>query len=1383
MLQITRFDIKTGKLIKENLAGSRQPAVKLVEHAYLEHWLATNNINAQFSVAKFYESVNDSDRLRLEPEDKVLAFSSGSEGYFTDPMTAQLMVQGSEVVTPIYANDHNSPHNSVAYGGLIASDGLASTTIQAARILVIDDERRAHGNAELLGRNGQPIPKLELEMLYDKMGDGTMLVSTRTMQLLQTTEETEKIAIRSAEKAGLSDDIGLLAREISQLEQAADKTTATIQQQGLKLARRSVYQFRAASPDLPGIAKGTMASSYWCDRLGVDAIISSNDIKGDDGRLAEPGIKEISNLWINRKAIAQYGQQSVGPQVKYTIPEATRLEINPKVQAQAEELAQVTGDFAALSQRYVEQKEKERSRPYQNLESDTIPSARPDWLYDALSADKYGQLTDQANVVRGLSRYVRGEWKRLAISGTSVPSAMAQHHGQLKPWEICNKDLPHGAIVTYYRSPFPNVGAAALAINNTEVIKEQDREAFSKQGIAYLPPWTAKNVAITDFDGDMNGFFVGYQATVSDLPQQIRSELASVESLPPSQQYEASRALFEQMVRRLERGQESRIFPSEFPLAVKEFIGQNAPAVKPPEIIKQTKEKHPWPEGQSHAAATWQAWGITADNPTGQVANAGMTLQSYAIEMRYASAEKKEALLKQVSGHCRGLLAKADREEMSIPDDDWLDAQGFSPFYKERIETIAGAGSKLGKLKDSQQREQFIKQSLQDASNLFSEVANGPNAVNLQTAVDMAKSAKGIDKELHKFVEALQYKPDILRQSKNEPDVYVGGKKMLTNTEDPVAWGIQSVNTQYSDAQLEERLHQEFHAVFPKTDNAQHQEQSKTIVRNYNGLMKKAVTSKNRQRQRRAEDQRPTLRIGLPNGRSLTLQDIKDEQGKLPIWRAQGPQPNWKIRVKQDHSANPNQQFPVQLVFIDDKGMRQAERIGYVSPESAIQQNLAQKFDRPGQKVSVAAPIVTTQVPWAQQNDTDMLFEEANRYLESAIAPPIGKDLGVHREEMAISLWRQSDGRKIVMQQYPDILSDRLQQFTTRLTQVQQAAQLAADGLRTVQFTTHEFTNKTGEQVMRPSVEIAQANGEFRHLGYVASRERVLPPGATFMAVFDHQGFSNEQVVQIELMDLSAVEQTQAEVAAFSDGRSHLTFDYESHAAYGVREGDIVIAQAQEGGEQVALRVGSQHPIDARLAATAGAAQRWADLEKSSPSALLQKVAAAHSEDKSLWGLNVEPLGTYRQGQITPFSMPEQNQQLAASQAVKEPIIARQEFQEKPIAFNLYERYSSKHRGVLAAVAASNPKLQQQLDRSMAERAITDGQPIEAVQEAIAQHSPAAQEGGQPDVYAKSVVGQVKSGTAKAANVPLKQPAKAQTQSRHPPKQAKTKAKDNGMSY
>ena len=1216
------------------------------------------------------------------------------------------------------------------------------------------------------------------------MGDGTMLVSASTMQALQTSEERDKIALKAAEKSGVSGDFSTFFQEMS----AADTAIAKAERQEEALVRRSVVQFRAASPDLPGIAKGTMASSYWCERLGVDAIISSNDIKGDDGRLSAPGIKEVSNFWINRKATAQYGQQSVGPQVKYCIPEATRLEINPQVQAQAEELAQVTGDFAALSQRYVEHKEKEQTRPYQNLEDETSQTSRPDWLYDTLSADQYGQLADQANVVKGLTRYVQGEWQRLAINGTSVPSAMAQHHSQLKPWEVCNRDLPHGAIVAYYRSPFPNVGAAAIAINNTEIIKEQDREAFSKSGVAYLPPWTAKNIAITDFDGDMNGFFVGYQATAADLPQQIRAELASVEALPPAQQYEAGRALFERMQHQLDQGQESRITPDEHPLAVKEFTERNAPEVKPPEVVKQAKEKHPWPEEESHAAATWKAWGTTADNPIGKVANAGMSLQAQALEMKYTPVERKEALLKQVSGHCSKLLTQVDAGEVSIPDDDWLTAQDFPPYYRERIAHIVNSKNLLSRYKTPEQRQAFSETYLNAASDLFSEVANGPNAVNLQTAVDMAKSAKGIDQELHKFVVALQYKPDVFRQNKNNPEIYVGDNKMPTNTEEPIAWNVRTVNEHYSGAQLEERLHQEFQAVFPKTDNEQQKEQTKAIIKNYNSLMRKAVTGKSRQRQRRAEDQQPTLQVSVSEGRVLTLQNIQDAQGQLPIWRADGPQPDWTIRVKQEPSASPKERFPAQLIFVDRKGTTQAERVGYVSPESAIQHNLAQQLQRPGQKLSVSALDVTMQVPWAQQNDTDLLFEQANRYIDSALAPPVGKEPAAHRQEMAIALWRQSDGRHIVMKQFPEILRDRLAQVpeiaVARLQISREIAQrLIERSPHVIQFGKDSFLVKGSEAIL-PSVSVLKPDGDRFLIGAVAARSIALREGTTYMAAF-FKNPGSEKVVDMQVMDLPAVEQTQAEIAAFTEGRSHMTFAYEPHAAYSVRDGQIVIAQVQEG-RPVALRVGAQHRIDAKLAAQSGAAQRWADVEKSSPSALFEQLAAAHGDGKQLWGLNVEPIGTYDRGQITPFPVPEQSQQVIAQAAFsKEPApVSVSQPQARPASLELYERYSAQDSGVLAAVAAANPQMQERLDCGIAERAIADGHPIAAVQAAITRHSPEAQRSGQPETYAKNVVKQVTSKTAKAANSPAKQSAKATAQSRQQqPKRGRTKAKDNGMGY
>ena len=107
----------------------------------------------------------------------------------------------------------------------------------------------------------------------------------------------------------------------------------------------------------------------------------------------------------------------------------------------------------------------------------------------------------------------------------------------------------------------------------------------------------------------------------------------------------------------------------------------------------------------------------------------------------------------------------------------------------------------------------------------------------------------------------------------------------------------------------------------------------------------------------------------------------------------------------------------------------------------------------------------------------------------------------------------------------------------------------------------------------------------------------------------------------------------------------------------------------------MALRVGAQHRIDAKLAAQAGAAQRWADVEKSSPSALFEQLAAAHSDGKQLWGLNVEPLGTYAEGRSRLFKRcrnPNKSSGLALSLAPYEQstmiFVKKQEALSKPDA-------------------------------------------------------------------------------------------------------------------
>ncbi|MEL6321414.1 MAG: hypothetical protein AAFQ57_12325, partial [Cyanobacteria bacterium J06626_14] len=463
LMQLQRIDILT----REDLTYSDgSPQLKSSENNYLETWLDTHGIEADVWVAKFYADADADTSLpqqRLEAEGKVLVFTNGADGYFTDPDTTALMTEGdaSRHIQPLFAHDATSPHNRVAYGSLIASDGIRSTTVPQSRILVIDDETRDFGAEFLLDRNGNPISPDDTAALLDKMGDGTMLISTGLMQNLITEDEIERISAAEFDKAGISDDI----TQLDDID-AVDAAQQTIDKRVQRLVHSTVTQFRAATPDLPGMAKGTMTTSRWADRLGVDAIISTNDIKGDDGRLSSPGFKAVSRFWVNRKSDARYGLQSVGPQVKGTIPDATRVEFNPRMKKQAEQLAGIAAQPSRLMDLYIQQRE----RRVASTELDETQSI--DWLYEIGKTDEKGLLTGFSKINRKLDRFLRGRRVDVATHGIEVPSAMAQHHSQLKPWEVCNKSLPDGAVVAYYRSPFPNVGAAAIGINTHRAIKD-----------------------------------------------------------------------------------------------------------------------------------------------------------------------------------------------------------------------------------------------------------------------------------------------------------------------------------------------------------------------------------------------------------------------------------------------------------------------------------------------------------------------------------------------------------------------------------------------------------------------------------------------------------------------------------------------------------------------------------------------------------------------------------------------------------------------------------------------------------------------------------------------------------------------------------------------
>ena len=138
---ITQIDIKTGKVLQQPNPETLQlePKQKLVGHSYLEAWLKRHGLeNAAFLVGEFYAGVDEHDRLRLEEDGKVLVFANGKKGYFTDPNTAQLMIQGDREIQPIYVQDENAAHNAIGFHQPHPGEDAAKFINQSIRNLVRD---------------------------------------------------------------------------------------------------------------------------------------------------------------------------------------------------------------------------------------------------------------------------------------------------------------------------------------------------------------------------------------------------------------------------------------------------------------------------------------------------------------------------------------------------------------------------------------------------------------------------------------------------------------------------------------------------------------------------------------------------------------------------------------------------------------------------------------------------------------------------------------------------------------------------------------------------------------------------------------------------------------------------------------------------------------------------------------------------------------------------------------------------------------------------------------------------------------------------------------------------------------------------------------------
>ncbi len=555
--------------------------------------------------------------------------------------------------------------------------------------------------------------------------------------------------------------------------------------------------------------------------------------------------------------------------------------------------------------------------------------------------------------------------------------------------------------------------------NALAAIRDNDLEAYNKRGVAYLNPWTAKNIAITDFDGDRNGFFVGYLAVDRDLPSQLRERLA--DSGNSADRYEAGRSALEQIINQPEMD------AGTYSLAVREFIAQNAPERKPLTIAKAKKSDHLWQENEPLTAAIWRAWEITANNPTGKVANQSIILQSLAAETIYIDPDRKPALLKSIA------KAYAEISTAEIPTDEYLNSQGLpSMKLAAKIEKIIAAANAVDKTLPEQQVSLAAK-SLNEVHRLIKDYCDSAVAKNLQTAVDMAKSSVGIDENIHNFGGKLAYKQHQMRQNVKKSDIYLD-RALPTNTQEPIGWAVETANKFYLESknlsQLDLKdINRRSRSLLPRDYTARQSATVAAYIQQYKSCINEIQEVKERKFAELPEDQQPILTIVSSTGKSLTIQRLcdTDKDGTSPVWDlADGSTTTtFEIFLNQDGGE---EQYAAYLT--NQNGER--EIIGFINPESA-KVNELYKFDIQGiegtRRLSIAKSTIEFHPPYAIQNDIDRVFARANQVLaEFESRVPLEQRL-----QYAAAAWTTSAGMGIAIKLFPEDIAaylDRVPSIT-----------------------------------------------------------------------------------------------------------------------------------------------------------------------------------------------------------------------------------------------------------------------------------------------------------------------------------------------------------------
>ncbi len=269
----------------------------------------------------------------------------------------------------------------------------------------------------------------------------------------------------------------------------------------------------------------------------------------------------------------------------------------------------------------------------------------------------------------------------------------------------------------------------------------------------------------------------------------------------------------------------------------------------------------------------------------------------------------------------------------------------------------------------------------------------------------------------------------------------------------------------------------------------------------YNDQIKAAVSARERLQQKRPEDEQPTLTIqSSTSEREITLQRLcsADPESRSPIWRAEGVQADWQIRLERNEQVNDwnPEKLTATLIYVDDTGIEQRQKIGYVS-QNSVEKHQLEKLLAKQESLTISAPSVKLNSAYGLQNDVDEVFAKATKELQEAIAQIPQEE----RMAYASVLWHRSEGMGIVLraftpelcqqlQQLPDIELRGIQRPTNEVGQI-------PDGEYIVRFSEYSYTSDFSQrQNTSASVAIVMPDGREMQFGAISNTSMRMPKGS-----------------------------------------------------------------------------------------------------------------------------------------------------------------------------------------------------------------------------------------------------------------------------------------------